>query len=145
MRTEQTPELDVLSYPWYEGSARALRDVAGDRPLGADVPVAGAADVSGDMARLRRTLDRDAVARLRAVGRDATAAMCEAAAAIEPGVNELEAAAALAEACRRRAMDATVLLAAADERIRLHRHPVPVGATVQRRAMLVASAERGGL
>jgi Xaa-Pro dipeptidase len=145
MRTEQTPELEVLSYPWYEGPAAALSDLVGEWPLGADVPLPGAADVSDDVARLRRTLDPDAVARLRAVGRDAAEAMAEAAAAVEPGTTELEAAAALAEACRRRGLDATVLLAAADERIARHRHPVPVGATIERRAMLVASAERGGL
>jgi Xaa-Pro aminopeptidase len=60
-------------------------------------------------------------------------------------MDEHEAAAALASACRRRGLTATVLLAAADERIALHRHPVPVGARIERRAMLVASAERGGL
>jgi Xaa-Pro aminopeptidase len=145
MRSEQTPGFEVLSYPWYLGPAHALRDVAGDVPLGADVALPGAVDVSEDVACLRRTLDPDAVARLRAVGRDATAAMSEAVAAVAPGMNEHEAAAALAEACRRRGMDATVLLAAADDRISLHRHPVSVGATIERRAMLVASAERGGL
>jgi antitoxin VapB len=71
--------------------------------------------------------------------------MAEAAAAVETGMNEHEAAAALAGACRRRGLTATVLLAAADERIALYRHPVPAGARIERRAMLVASAERGGL
>jgi Xaa-Pro dipeptidase len=64
---------------------------------------------------------------------------------VEPGMTEFEAAAALAAACRRRGLSAPVLLAAADERIAQHRHPIPVGARIQRRAMLVASAERGGL
>jgi Xaa-Pro aminopeptidase len=42
-------------------------------------------------------------------------------------------------------MTATVLLAAADERIARYRHPIPAGERIERRAMLVASAERGGL
>jgi Xaa-Pro aminopeptidase len=71
--------------------------------------------------------------------------MAEATAAVEPGMTEHEAAAVLAAACRRRGLTATVLLAAADDRIALHRHPVPVGARIECRAMLVASAERGGL
>jgi antitoxin VapB len=145
MRTEQTPDCEVVSYPWHRGSAAAISELVGDLRLGADVSLPGAVDVSEDVARLRRTLDPDAVARLRALGQDATAAMSEAAATVEPGMDEWEAAAALAAACRRRGMHASVLLAAADERIRLHRHPVPVGATIERRAMLVASAERGGL
>jgi Xaa-Pro dipeptidase len=37
------------------------------------------------------------------------------------------------------------LLAAADARISRHRHALPFGATIERRAMLVVSAERGGL
>jgi Xaa-Pro dipeptidase len=105
----------------------------------------GAVDLSDDIARIRRTLDRDAVEALRAVGADATAAMAEAAATVQPGMTEHEAAGELAAACRRRGLTATVLLAAADERIALHRHPLPAGATIERRATLVASAERGGL
>lgn len=144
MRAEQTPELEVDEYPWHEDRYAAVAR-HGRRPMGADIPIEGAADLSGEIADLRRTLDPDAVAKLRVVGRDATAAMHEAAAVIEPGITEHEAAAALAHACRRRGLSAPVLLAAADQRIAYHRHPLPFGATVERRAMLVASAERGGL
>jgi Xaa-Pro aminopeptidase len=122
-----------------------VRERAGGDRLGADVPIDGAVEVSAAIAELRAVLDPDAVQRLRGVGRDATAAMAEAAATVHPGMSEFEAAAALDAACRRRGMSATVLLAAADERIRQHRHPVAVGEPIERRAMLVASAQRGGL
>jgi Xaa-Pro dipeptidase len=145
MRAEQTPDIEVAEYPWHEDRAAALREVVGGVRTGSDLALPGTVDLSDDIARLRRTLDPDAVESLRAVGHDATAAMAEAAAAVERGMNEHEAAATLAGACRRRGLTATVLLAAADERIALHRHPVPVGARIERRAMLVASAERGGL
>jgi Xaa-Pro dipeptidase len=145
MRAEQTPTLDVVEYPWHEDRDEAVRKLVGARSLGADFPIEGAAELSGEIADLRLTLDPDAVVQLREVGRDASAAMHEAAATIERGINEHEAAAALAHACRRRGLSAPVLLAAADERIARHRHPLPFGAIVERRAMLVASAERGGL
>ena len=160
MRAEQTPDLEVLEYPWHEDHLAALHEVVGDARVGSDVAPAGpgdasrsvaaagmpgTVDLSEPIARLRRTLDPDAVQSLRAVGAAATAAMAEAAAAVEPGMTEHEAAASLAAACRSRGLTATVLLAAADERIALHRHPVPVGATIERRAMLVASAEGRGL
>jgi antitoxin VapB len=145
MRSEQTPELEVVDFPWYEDRDAALRELVGGVAVGGDLPIPGALDLSDEIAVLRRTLDPDAVAGLRKVGADATAAMLEAAAAVEPGMTELEAAAALAAACRRRGLTAPVLLAAADERIALHRHPIPVGARIERRAMLVVSAERGGL
>jgi Xaa-Pro aminopeptidase len=145
MRSEQTPGLEVVEYPWHEDRLGALRQIVGDARVGSDMGLPGTADLSDSIARLRRTLDPDAVESLRAVGAAATAAMAEAAAAVEAGMTEHEAAARLAAACRSRGLTATVLLAAADERIALHRHPVPVGATIERRAMLVASAEGGGL
>jgi Xaa-Pro aminopeptidase len=145
MRSEQTPGLEVIEYPWHQDRHAALRRVVGDARLGSDTGLPGTADVSAAIARLRRTLDPDAVETLRAVGAAASAAMAEAAAGVEAGMTEHDAAAALAAACRSRGLTATVLLAAADARISLHRHPVPVGATIERRAMLVVSAEARGL
>jgi len=145
MRAEQTPALEVVEYPWHGDRDAALREVVGRARIGGDVGLNGMLDLSDDIARLRRTLDPDAIDSLRVVGHDASAAMAEAAAAVVPGMTEHEAAAALAGACRSRGLTATVLLVAADHRIVQHRHPVPVGARIERRAMLVASAERGGL
>ena len=145
MRAEQTPAFEVLEYPWQDDRDDALRSMAGGARIGSDFGLPGTLDLSDDIARLRRTLDPDAIAALRSIGRDLSAAMADAAAAVEPGLTEHEAAAALAAACRNRGLTATVLLAAADDRIAQHRHPVPVGARIERRAMLVASAERGGL
>jgi antitoxin VapB len=145
MRSEQTPSFEVVELPWFEDRDAAVHSVAGGPRIGADMPIGGTIDLSNDVAALRRVLDPDAVDRLRAVGRDATAAMAEAAMQVEAGMTEFEAAAALQGACLARGLSASVLLAAADDRIRQHRHPVPVGARIERRAMLVASAERGGL
>jgi antitoxin VapB len=145
MRAEQVPGFEVVEYAWHEDRLAALREVVGCACVGSDLALPGTTDLSDEIAALRRTLDADAIENLRAVGADASAAMGEAAAEVEPGMTEHEAAAELAAACRRRGLTATVLLAAADERIAMHRHPVPVGATIERRALLVASAERGGL
>ena len=145
MRSEQTPGLEVLEYAWHEDRLAALRKVVGGARMGSDLALPGTIDLSDDIATLRRALDADAIESLRAVGADASVAMAEAATEVVPGMTEHEAAAALAAACLRRGLTATVLLAAADERIAKHRHPVPMGATIERRAMFVASAERGGL
>jgi antitoxin VapB len=145
MRAEQTPELDVVEYPWEQGPERTLRLISGGGTIGADVDLPGAHDVSREIATLRRTLDQDAIERLRDVGRDTSDALAEAAEAVAPGVTEFELAAEIAAACRRRRLSSPVLLAAADERIATHRHALPFGAAIERRAMLVVSAERGGL
>jgi hypothetical protein len=95
----------------HEDRLSALRAVVGDVRLGSDMGLPGTVDLSDAIARLRPTLDPDAVQTLRAVGAAATAAMAEAAAAVESGMTEHEAAAALAAACRSRGLTATVLLA----------------------------------
>jgi Xaa-Pro aminopeptidase len=145
MHSEQTPWAESLAYPWHTDARRALRAAAGGRRLGCDTALEDAVDVSGDVAQLRRVLDPDAIARLRAVGADAHAALTEVAATVAPGLTERELAADIAHACRRRGLHPSVLLAAADERIARWRHPLPHDAAVTRRAMLVVSAERGGL
>jgi Xaa-Pro dipeptidase len=145
MREEQTPDFEVVEHPWYGDEATAIREVVGDGSLGTDFPLDGALDVSGEVAPLRYVLDADALQRYRQVGADAAAAVAEAAGSLEPRTNEREAAANLAAACRRRGLFSSVLLAAADDRIASYRHPIPHGEQVDHRAMLVVSAERGGL
>ena len=145
MREEQTPNFEVVEHPWYAEEAPALRGLIGDASLGADFPLTGASDVSQEVARLRYVLDPDAVERYREVGADAARAIDEAANSLKAGMDEREAAANLAAACRRRGLFSPVLLAAADERIARYRHPIPQSGNVEHRAMLVVSAERGGL
>ena len=145
MREEQTPTLEVIEHPWYEDEVRAVREVVGDASLGADFPLEDALDVSSDVTPLRYVLDPDALERYQQVGVDTAEAVAEAARSLEPGMREYEAAANLAAACRRRGLFNSVLLAAADDRIARYRHPIPHGDTIKRRAMLVVSAERGGL
>jgi Xaa-Pro dipeptidase len=145
MRDEQTPGFEVAEHLWYEDEEAAIREVVGDTALGTDFSLEGALDVSSDVAPLRYVLDPDTLERYRKVGADAAEAVAEAARSLEPGMIEYEAAANLAAACRRRGLFSSVLLAAADDRIARYRHPIPHGARIERRAMLVVSAERGGL
>jgi Xaa-Pro dipeptidase len=145
MREEQTPHFEVVEHPWYADEAPSLRALIGGASLGADFPLTGASDISQEVAQLRYVLDPDAVERYREVGADAARAIDEAANSLRAGMDEREAAANLDEACRRRGLFSPVLLAAADERIARYRHPIPQSGNVERRAMLVVSAERGGL
>lgn len=145
MRDEQTPGMEVAEHPWHEGPGRVLRALVGDAVLGADFPVDGARDVAPEVKALRHVLDAGAVSRYRLLGADAVAAVSEAAASLEPETDELDAAAGLAAACRRRGIFAPVLLAASGRRMDLYRHPIPAGGPLGGRAMLVVCAERGGL
>jgi Xaa-Pro dipeptidase len=145
MRAEEVPGFEVVEYPWHEGPGEALSRLVGGRPLGADIALAGAAFVGEDLSRVRRVLDEEAIGRLRAIGADLAAAVDEAAAGLDVGATEHDAAADLAAACRSRGLVPTVLLAATDRRISQYRHPLPTDARLEQRAMIVASAQRGGL
>ncbi len=66
-------------------------------------------------------------------------------AAVTLGDTETDGVAAMTEIVARHDARAPVVLAAADERIDRYRHPLPAGAAVRRRLMLVLVVERWGL
>jgi Xaa-Pro dipeptidase len=145
MRAEQTPDVEVVEHPWHEGPAAILEELVGDSPVGTDFPSEIGPDVSTEVAPLRYVLDAEAVESYRRLGAAAVEAISEAAASLTPETDEIEAAAELAAACRRRGMFSPVLLAASEERLARYRHPIPGGGPLGGRAMLVVCAERGGL
>jgi Xaa-Pro aminopeptidase len=145
IRTEQTPEIEVVSYPWYEDPAPTLRELSAGKPVGSDGGVAGSRGVSAEVETLRRVLDVDAMSQYREVGQGTVAAVEEAAADLTPGMSEFEAAARLEAACRQRGLYSPVVMAAGDDRITRYRHPVVHDAEFHRRVMLVVCGERYGL
>ena len=145
MREEQTPDMEVVEYPWHEGPAASVRELAGGDSAGMDLPSDLGPDVSAGVAPLRYVLDAEAVESYRSLGADAAEAVSEAASALTPATDEWEAAADLAAVCRERGMFSPVLLAAGWERLARFRHPIPRGGALGRRAMLVVCVERGGL
>src|SRR5918998_2448736 len=145
MRAEQTPGVEVVEHLWHEGPGALLEELAVGSPVGTDFPSEIGQDVSAEVAPLRYVLDAEAVESYRRLGADAVAAVSEAASSLTPETDEIEAAAELAAACRRRGMFSPVLLAASEERLARYRHPIPRGGSVGGRAMLVVCAERGGL
>jgi Xaa-Pro aminopeptidase len=144
MRGEQTPEMDIAEHPWHTGPGALLKDLV-DGPIGADHPSDLGFDVSDGISPLRHVLDDEAIGRYRRLGADAAEAISEAASALSPDTDELEAASGLAESCRRRGMFSPVLLAASAGRLGRYRHPIPRGGPLGSRATLVVCAERGGL
>ena len=144
MRGEQTPDMDIAEHPWHTGPGALLKELVGG-PVGTDHPSELGPEVSDDVSPLRRVLDDEAIERYRRLGADAAAAISEAASSLSPDTDELDAAAELAAACRRRGMFAPVLLAASADRLARYRHPIPSGGPLGGRSMLVVCAERGGL
>lgn len=145
MREEQVPGWDVVEYEWYAGPGDLIPKLAGGAAIGADAPDPSEVDVAGLVAPLRYRLDDDAIERYRLVGADTVAAVDAACDALTPAMTETEAAGAVAAACRAAGLFPSALMVGGAQRIPRHRHPIPAGAPLGARAMVVVCAERGGL
>jgi len=132
--------------PWTDDAlVAAVARIAPGQKIASDIALPGLAACEGEIARLRRSLTPEEVARYRALGRDAGEAVGEACMNVEPGMSEHEAGAALAAAHFRRGIAPIVALVAADERILKYRHPIPTDNTIHRTVMLVVCGRRQGL
>lgn len=129
---------------WYEPSV-AVAELAKGLSLGADGLVAGMADLSAEIARLRANLLPDEQDRIRSVGKLCAAAMAQAVHGVRPGQSEYDIASLLAEACLQRGIEPIVNLIATDERILNFRHPTFTGKKLARYAMLVLCGRSQGL
>ena len=147
MREEQVPGWDVVEYAWHAGPGDLISDLAGGPAIGADAPdpAATEVDVAGLIAPLRYRLDDDAIERYRVVAADTMAAVDAACAALTPAMTETEAAGAVTAACRAAGLFTSALMVGGAARIPRHRHPIPAGAPLGARVMVVVCAERGGL
>jgi antitoxin VapB len=129
---------ETVPYPWHEGGAATVAGVAG----------AGAradGEVAAALAPHRRELCEEEAERYRAAGADAAAAFVEAIGSLRPELTEVEAAAELAGAGRRRDLIARVNLVAGAQRQPVHRHPLPTSAPLGSHALLAFTVERAGL
>lgn len=130
--------IETVAVPWWEAGAidrEASRRAGGPPPTDADV--------EADFVPLRSRLSELDRHRLTELGSVAIVAVEGALGVVESGITEHDLAAELAS--RLAGVRAPVVLVAADDRIASYRHPLPVGATISRRVMLVLVAERWGL
>jgi antitoxin VapB len=133
-------EWDVVS--WWDARDQKLPRGSG---VGSDRPLAETISVADDLARLRRTLTARQRRLLRGVCLDAATAATVASTHLTPGTTEYEAAGLLARELLDRALDPIVLLVGGAPRLGAHRHPLPTGAPLGARGMLVACGRRDGL
>ncbi len=101
-------------------------------------------EVAADLRAARASLlpaERD---RFRHLGRASAEAVGGVASVVEPGWTERQAAALLAERLVLQGVDPLVVLVAGAQRLR-HRHPLPTGAPIGSRAMLVVCGRKHGL
>lgn len=132
--------IEVAPLPWDESGA--LDDEARRRAAG---PLLDESALEPDLARLRSQLTPFDHHRLRAIAADACLAMAQTLETLQPTDTEQHTAGRLLAALAETGTRASVLLAAADERIARYRHPLPTATPVRQRLMIVLVAERWGL
>ncbi len=125
---------DYAECPWHQDNVPHLPHLLTDDNA-----------VEAEIQQLRCVLTEGEQERLRALGRDAAAALDEAIRAARPGDTEYQLAARLDAACRARGGLAVVNLIGTDERISQFRHPLPTMKRLDKYAMIVVCMRRGGL
>ncbi|MDQ3254155.1 MAG: M24 family metallopeptidase [Acidobacteriota bacterium] len=146
-------DYEPIEFSWEDEKAdativarRAAALVEGGQLIGSDVPLGnGVRVIENLLSQVRCRLTNAEVERLRVLARDAGSAIGEMARALEPGVSEREIVRRASDALAAHGARAVVALAAADERLKLFRHPVPTDKRWERVAMIAVCARRGGL
>jgi Xaa-Pro dipeptidase len=141
--------MPVVAVPWYDGGAFAATAArlagAPAAEIASDGDPAFAIDASDELALLRLPLLPDEQERLRELGRDAAEALEHALRAFRPGERDTDIQARIAAALEHCGALAVCLIVGGDERVERFRHPLSIGAGVERVVMAVVVAERGGL
>ena len=128
-----TLAFEPVVYPWSDEQFHArVRAVAGDRALGSDT--SGADYQVVEVAPLRWQLLPGEIIRYRELGKKTAAAVSHVLLELQPGINTREIEARVCYQLRRHGIEPTVLLIAADERIRKYKHALTQNAELQRLA-----------
>jgi antitoxin VapB len=155
LMTEQLDgqEYEPIDFGWEEEKANPFlvadisRSLAGSElPLGSDSPFGPSVRVIDKaIERARSKLTTAEIDRFRLLGREAGEAIGKMARSLVPGFSEREVARRAANSLTAIGADSIVTLAAADERLRLFRHPTPTDLCWDKTLMIVACARRSGL
>lgn len=129
---------------WHDANP-AMAELTRGIKLGADFSVAGATDLTNEMARLRANLTPEEGNRFHALGEMCAEAMNAAIRTVKPGMTEFEIAARLGQEAQARGAQPIVNLIATDERVFKYRHPLPTAKQMDKYAMLVLVGRKWGL
>jgi len=155
LMTEQLEgqEYEPIEFGWEEEKANPSlvvdisRSLASkELPLGSDSPFGPSVRVIDQaIARARYKLTAAEADRFRLLGREAGEAIGRMARSLVPGLSEREVARQAVDSLAAIGADSVVTLVAADERLRLFRHPSPTDLCWDRSLMIAVCARRGGL
>ena len=137
----------VLSYNWYEENEKIklIKNICSLNRLGTDTCLTGTKNIADSFAGLHYQLTPEEIRRYELLGKDCAASMNKVCRTVRKGDTEHEIAARLAEEILAKGIVPTVLLVAADDRIKKYRHPIPTFNKVKKCVMIVLCGRRHGL
>ncbi|WP_409295781.1 M24 family metallopeptidase [Peribacillus sp. SCS-26] len=136
---------EFVTPEWYEDQDAVVRGMCEGKKIAADIPFDGFLDFGQELASLRYTLGAEEITLYRWLCQKAAKAVESTAREIEPGWTEYEIAAHLGAKVVKDGINPQVILVSTDERVFKYRHPIPTGKKLERYAMIVICAEKGGL
>ena len=136
----------VRTFQWYEEQeAVIVKELAGDGPVGCDVPYPNAVTVAEDVARLRYSLTPGEIERYRWLGEKTSRATEQVLMETRRGEKECAVVGRLSAELWKDRIDPIGVMAAADDRISRFRHCIPMERPIDRIFMLSVNARKGGL
>ena len=152
LRDEATVEalgFELHAAPWHDPDGLfALSETIASVPrasIAADGQPGFGVDAEVALVGLRLTLAEPEQVRLRALGLDAAAAIESTIRSWRPGEHDRDLQARITARLEAAGIFGACLIVGGDERVERFRHPVAIGARIERLAMVVVVAERGGL
>lgn len=135
--------MSVVADDWYEADLAGSVAARSPTPAAADVDVPGLDSVNATRLRLR--LGDDDLAAYRELGREVALGVETVCRELMPGDTEHEVAAGLRISLASRDIETPVVLVGGSERAPEYRHPTPTDAALGDYALVIVTAERGGL
>lgn len=133
-------------FPWHEEQEAALVAALMDGgPLGADVTFPEARPMAEEIARLRYSLTPEEIQRYRWLGEKVSSALEKTLLETQKGEKECEVVGRLSAELWKERIDPVTLMAAADERVFLFRHPIPSERKIEQYLMVSVNARKWGL
>lgn len=136
----------IKTFPWYEEQeVSVVKELAGDGPVGSDVPFPNASMLAEEIATLRYSLTPEEQERYRWLGEKVSIALEKTLIETKAGEKESEVVGRLCKELWKDRIDPITLMSAADDRIFKFRHPIPTEKMIEKYLMVSVNARKWGL
>ncbi len=136
----------VKAFPWYEDREMPiLKELAGEGPVGCDVPFPDTVMLAEEIARLRYSLTPEERDRYRWLGEKVSLTLEKTLSETRVGEKESEVVGRLLRELWADRIDPVLLMAAADDRNFKFRHPIPTERKIEKYLMVAVNARKWGL